>query len=52
MFLRAGIELPRCEGYEDFWRRFTFTSNNPPLFYADSNLYAGRLTPLYFARSS
>ncbi|MGW2110017.1 hypothetical protein [Streptomyces sp. NPDC001948] len=50
-FLRAGIEPPRCEGYEDFWQRFTFTSDSPPLFYADSNLYAGRLTPLHFALS-
>ncbi|MGW2425204.1 hypothetical protein ACWC0C_39200 [Streptomyces sp. NPDC001709] len=47
-FLRAGIQPPRCEGYEDFWARFTFTSDNPPLFYADSNIYAGRLTPMHF----
>ncbi|MET8816450.1 hypothetical protein ABZW47_31175 [Streptomyces sp. NPDC004549] len=50
-FLRAGIDVPRCEGYEDFWQRFTFTSDRPPLFYADSNLYAGRLTPAHFALS-
>ncbi|WP_146051033.1 hypothetical protein [Streptomyces noursei] len=48
-FIRAGIEPPRCEGYADFWGRFTFTSDNPPLFYADSNLYAGRLTPTHYA---
>ncbi|MFF2374879.1 hypothetical protein ACFVUW_10905 [Streptomyces xiamenensis] len=48
-FMRAGLELPRCEGYEGFWDRFTFTSDEPPLFYADSNLYAGRLTPDHFA---
>ncbi|MFG2767838.1 hypothetical protein [Streptomyces rubiginosohelvolus] len=48
-FLRAGIEPPRCEGYENFWERFTFTSDNPPLFYADSNLYAGRLSPRHYA---
>lgn len=48
-FLRAGIELPRCEGHEGFWDRFTFTKNNPPLFYADSNLYAGRVTPRHYA---
>ncbi|MFD7861465.1 hypothetical protein [Streptomyces sp. NPDC059783] len=48
-FLRAGIELPRCEGYENFWDRFTFTSDNPPLFYADSNLYAGTLSPRQYA---
>lgn len=48
-FLRAGIELPRCQGHERFWDRFTFTSDNPPLFYADSNLHAGRLTPRHYA---
>ncbi|MGW6202072.1 hypothetical protein ACWF9B_00225 [Streptomyces sp. NPDC055089] len=48
-FLRAGIEPPRCERYENFWERFTFTSDNPPLFYADSNLYAGRLSPRHYA---
>ncbi|MEW2493763.1 hypothetical protein AB0942_09470 [Streptomyces nodosus] len=48
-FLRAGIEPPRCEGHQDFWDRFSFTSDNPPLFYADSNLYAGRLTPRHYA---
>ncbi|MFJ6438846.1 hypothetical protein [Streptomyces sp. NPDC091416] len=48
-FMRHGIEPPRCEGYQNFWDRFTFTSDNPPLFYADSNLYAGRLTPRHYA---
>ncbi|MGW3390742.1 hypothetical protein [Streptomyces cinereoruber] len=48
-FLRAGIEPPRCEGHENFWERFTFTSDTPPLFFADSNLYAGRLTPRHYA---
>ncbi|MFD6464816.1 hypothetical protein [Streptomyces goshikiensis] len=47
-FLRAGIELPRCEGREDFWGRLTFTSDTPPLFYTDPNLYAGRLIPRHF----
>ncbi|MGK7235791.1 hypothetical protein [Streptomyces hygroscopicus] len=48
-FLRAGITPPRCEGLDGFWERFTFTSATPPLFYADSNLYAGRLTPAHYA---
>ncbi|MER5888088.1 hypothetical protein ABT160_30075 [Streptomyces sp. NPDC001941] len=48
-FVRAGIELPRCEGYENFWERFTFTSDDPLLFYADSNLHAGRLGPRDYA---
>ncbi|MFJ9893649.1 hypothetical protein ACIQPR_09990 [Streptomyces sp. NPDC091280] len=47
-FLRAGVVPPRCEGYAGFWDRFTFTSVDPPLFYADSNMYAGRLTPAHF----
>ncbi|MEU6406248.1 hypothetical protein [Streptomyces sp. NPDC046985] len=47
-FLQAGIEPPRCEGYERFWERFSFTSDTP-LFYADSNLHAGRLTPRHYA---
>ncbi|MEV0500506.1 hypothetical protein AB0I84_23285 [Streptomyces spectabilis] len=48
-FLRAGIQPPRCAGMDGFWNRFTFTSPDPPLFYADSNLYAGHLTPLHYA---
>ncbi|MDF9808973.1 hypothetical protein M2436_007520 [Streptomyces sp. HB372] len=48
-FLSAGVVPPRCEGYQDFWDRFTFTSDSPPMFYADSNLYAGHLTPRHFA---
>lgn len=48
-FLSAGIVPPRCEGYQDFWDRFTFTSDSPPMFYADSNLHAGHLTPRHFA---
>ncbi|GAB2628172.1 hypothetical protein GCM10027168_69870 [Streptomyces capparidis] len=47
--LRAGIEPPCCEGYQHFWQRFTFTSPDPPLFYADSNLYAGLLTPAHYS---
>lgn len=47
-FLDAGAELPRCEDYEGFWDRFTFTSASPPMFYADSNVYAGRLTPAHY----
>ncbi|MFE7114302.1 hypothetical protein ACFU99_02610, partial [Streptomyces sp. NPDC057654] len=47
-FLCDGTDLPRCEGYEDFWGRFTFTDEIPPLLYADSNLYAGQVTPFHF----
>ncbi|MFF8883268.1 hypothetical protein [Streptomyces flaveolus] len=50
-FYRAGITPPRCEGLDNFWDRFTFTSTRPPLFYADSNVHAGRLTPAHFAFS-
>ncbi|KAF3470009.1 hypothetical protein [Streptomyces sp. Tu 3180] len=48
-FYRAGITPPRCEGLDGFWDRFTITSTRPPLFYADSNRYAGRLTPAHYA---
>ncbi|MFI8194518.1 hypothetical protein ACIF8T_38375 [Streptomyces sp. NPDC085946] len=48
-FYRAGITPPRCEGLDGFWDRFTFTAASPPLFYADSNTYAGRLTPAHYA---
>ncbi|MFF5808984.1 hypothetical protein [Streptomyces sp. NPDC012746] len=47
-FVRAGMEVPRCEGLAGFWDRFRFTTADPPLFYADSNLYAGRLTPAHY----
>lgn len=48
-FYRAGITPPRCEDLDGFWDRFTFTEPEPPLFYADSNLFAGRVTPAHYA---
>ncbi|WP_440581246.1 hypothetical protein [Streptomyces sp. PT19] len=48
-FYRAGITPPRCEQLDGFWDRFTFTTASPQLFYADSNLHAGRLTPAHYS---
>ncbi|MFI9019299.1 hypothetical protein ACIGZI_35315 [Streptomyces griseus] len=48
-FIRAGTSLPRCEGLDGFWDRFTFTHPRPPLLYADSNAHAGALTPVHYA---
>ncbi|MFG2266532.1 hypothetical protein [Streptomyces sp. NPDC048720] len=48
-FSRAGLTPPRCEGLDGFWDRFTFTQPDRLLFYADSNSFAGRLTPAHYA---
>ncbi|MDX3076717.1 hypothetical protein ACIP98_41775 [Streptomyces sp. NPDC088354] len=48
-FLQGGITPPRCEGHQGFWDRFTFATDTPPMFYADSNLHADRLTPAHYA---
>lgn len=43
-FLRKQMPLPLAVGYESFWDRFTL-ADGAPLAVADSNLYAGMLTP-------
>jgi hypothetical protein len=43
-FLLNGLELPRCEGYDGFWQRFTIAPDTP-LFVADSNRHAGLMRP-------
>jgi hypothetical protein len=43
-FLKAGVSVPYCEGFLDFWDRFGFSSDGT-LFYADSNAWAGQLFP-------
>jgi hypothetical protein len=44
-FLRHGMELPRCEGYEGFWDRFRFNEDGVSVLYGDSNLHAGNILP-------
>lgn len=39
-FLRNGLPLPRCEGYEGFWKRFEIYLPTT-LLVADSNVWAG-----------
>jgi len=43
-FIKAGVPLPLCKGYEGFWDRFKIASD-ATLFYADSNAWAGQLFP-------
>ncbi|GGV43813.1 hypothetical protein GCM10010245_68720 [Streptomyces spectabilis] len=43
-FHEAGVELPRCHGYEDFWDRFTLAPA-ATVWYADSNAWAAHVFP-------
>lgn len=43
-FMDAGVPLPQCKGFSGFWDRFTIAPE-APLFYADSNAWAGQLFP-------
>jgi hypothetical protein len=43
-FEAAGVQLPRCEGYEGFWDRFTIAAG-AKVFYADSNAWASQVFP-------
>ncbi|KUL44799.1 hypothetical protein ADL22_12715 [Streptomyces sp. NRRL F-4489] len=47
-FLRYGLPLPMCQGYEGFWNRFNFGDNPAPLLYGDSNVHSGLLVPSSF----
>ncbi len=46
-FLRAGIELPKCDGQYGFWERFKLDPD-AVMLYGDSNLHGGRLVPRTF----
>lgn len=43
-FFAAGRDLPRCEGWENFWDRFT-ARPEAPLFVSDSNADTGGFLP-------
>ncbi|QCX77279.1 hypothetical protein C9F11_18135 [Streptomyces sp. YIM 121038] len=43
-FHEAGVQLPRCHGYEGFWNRFTIAPA-APVWYADSNAWAAQVFP-------
>ncbi|MFE6400404.1 hypothetical protein [Streptomyces alboflavus] len=43
-FQKAGVELPRCHGYQDFWSRFRIAPE-APVWYADSNAWASQVFP-------
>ncbi|MGP2440941.1 hypothetical protein [Streptomyces sp. JW3] len=43
-FHKAGIELPRVQGWSGFWNRFVFSAG-AHMLYGDSNVWAGLLWP-------
>jgi hypothetical protein len=43
-FIKAGVALPRCQGFSGFWSRFDIAPD-ATLFYADSNAWASQVFP-------
>ncbi|MFC4328364.1 hypothetical protein ACFPC0_11050 [Streptomyces andamanensis] len=44
-FLKSDMPLPMATNWENFWSRFRFDEYDVPVYYADSNLWAGKIMP-------